>query len=114
MHKWTWMLRAAAAFNLVIGLAGLFAPGAGTSERIVALLVACFGLVYGLISREPERLAPVLWTGVVGKLGVVALLWPEVQAGRAAPGTGWLLLGDMVFTALFLAFLLRRRRGTAG
>ena len=40
-------------------------------------------------------------------MGVVALMLPEVQAGRALPGTGWILLGDGLFTALFLIFLLR-------
>lgn len=108
---WPRMLWSAAAYNLVIGLAGLFAPGANTNARIVALLVACFGLVYAIVARNPARLGQVLWAGVVGKLGVVALLGPEALAGRAAPGTGWILLGDLIFTVLFLAFLLR---GPAG
>ncbi len=104
---WPRMLWAAAAYNLVIGLTGLFAPGADTNARIVALLVACFGLVYAMVARDPARLGQVLWAGVIGKLGVVAQLGPEVLAGRAAPGTGWILLGDLVFTVLFVAFLLK-------
>jgi hypothetical protein len=100
------MLWAAAGYNLLIGLARMIAPGAAVSDRIIALLVACFGLVYGLTARDPLRFAPVLWAGVVGKLGVVALLLPEVQAGRAVPGTGWILLGDGLFTVLFVVFLL--------
>lgn len=107
---WPRMLWAAAAYNLVIGLIGLITPTASTSDRIVALLVACFGLVYGMVARDPVRLGHVLWAGVIGKLGVVALLGPEVLAGRAAPGTGWLLLGDLAFTALFLVFLAKRRQ----
>lgn len=103
---WPRMLGSAAVYNLVIGLAGLFVPGADTNARIVALLVACFGLVYAMVARDPARLRQVLWAGVVGKLGVVALLGPEVLAGLAAPGTGWILLGDLVYTALFLMFLL--------
>lgn len=103
------MLWSAAAYNLVIGLIGLLTPTASTSDRIVALLVVCFGLVYGMVARDPARLGHVLWAGVVGKLGVVALLGPDVLAGRAAPGTGWILLGDLVFTALFLVFLLKNR-----
>jgi hypothetical protein len=99
------MLWAAAAYNLVIGLPGLIL-GTGVTDRIVSLLVACFGLVYGLTARDPLRFAPVLWAGVVGKLGVVALMLPAVQAGTAAPGTGWILLGDAIFTALFMVFLL--------
>lgn len=106
------MLRAAALFNLAVALPS-FAIAPGLPDRIVALMVGCFGLVYALVSREPERLAPVLWAGVIGKLGVVALMGPEVLAGRAVPGTGWILLGDMAFTLAFIAFLLRGRRGAA-
>lgn len=111
---WPRMLWAAAAYNLVIGLGGLFTPGAGPDQRVTALLVACFGLVYALVARDPGGRGAVLWAGVAGKLGVIALVGPEVLAGRAAPGTGWILLGDLVFTALFLAFLLGpgRRRGS--
>ncbi len=113
LRRWQLILAAAAAYNLVIGLAGLLASGAAVPDRIVALLVACFGLVYGLTAREPLRFAPVLWAGVVGKLGVVALLLPLVQAGTAVAGTGWILLGDAVFTAMFVVFLLgpARKRG---
>ena len=104
---WRWMLRGAALYNLVVAVPGLLLA-ASTNDRIVALLVGCFGLVYAMVSRQPARLGPVLWAGVIGKLGVVALLLPEVRAGLAAPGTGWILLGDLAFTAAFLAFLLRR------
>ena len=51
---------------------------------------------------------------VITIIGIlVALLLPEVQAGRAVPGTGLILLGDALFTLLFLVFLLgsaRKRR----
>jgi len=115
MGKWSVMLGAAAAYNLVVALPGLFAAGASVSERIVALLVACFGLLYALISRDPLRLAPALWAGIGGKIGVVTLMWPEVVSGRAVPGTGLILAGDALFTLLFLVFLLRpaRRAQTA-
>lgn len=106
MRKWSVMLGAAAAYNLVVALPGLFVVGASVSERIVALLVGCFGLLYALISRDPLRLAPALWAGIVGKIGVVALMLPEVASGHAVPGTGMILAGDALFTILFLVFLL--------
>ncbi|WP_309621372.1 hypothetical protein [Novosphingobium sp.] len=109
MRFWKAVLWVAAAFNLLVAVPSFFVPGAAVNDRIVALLVGCFGLVYAMVARAPERLGQVLWAGVLGKIGVVALIWPEVQAGRALPGTGWILLGDMVFTALFVVFLLRRR-----
>lgn len=106
MRKWSLILLAAAAYNLMVALPGLFAAGASVSERIVALLVGCFGLLYALIARNPLRLSPALWAGVAGKIGVVALMWPEVIAGRTPPGTGAILAGDALFTLLFVIFLL--------
>ena len=114
MRKWSVMLGAAAAYNVVVALPGLFAVGASISERIVALLVACFGLLYALISRDPQRLAPALWAGIVGKIGVVALMGPEVTSGRAVPATGMILAGDALFTVLFLVFLLGPARRKSG
>jgi hypothetical protein len=110
MKKWSLMLWAAAAFNLLVALPSLFRPGAGVTERIVAVLVGCFGLVYAMVARDPVRLGQVLWAGVIGKLGVIAVMGPEVLAGRAAPGTGWILLGDLLFTVLFVVFLLRANK----
>ena len=107
MRRWSLMLGAAAAYTLVVAVPGLLDPGAPVSSRLVALLVGCFGLLYALVARDPARLAPALWAGVVGKIGVVALMIPEVGAGRAAPGTAAILAGDALFTVLFLAFLLR-------
>lgn len=103
------MLWAAAAYNWLVAVPSFFLPGASVNDRIVALLVGCFGLVYAMVARAPQSLGQVLWAGVIGKLGVVALMLPEVEAGRALPGTGWILLGDGIFTLLFLAFLLRGR-----
>lgn len=110
---WQGVLWAAALYNWLVAVPSFFLPGAAVTDRIVALLVGCFGLVYAMVARAPERLGHVLWAGVAGKVGVVALMWPEVQAGRALPGTGWILLGDAVFTALFLVFLLRGSKRAA-
>jgi len=112
MGKWSVMLGAAAAYNLVVALPGLFAAGASVNERVGALLVGCFGLLYAVISRDPLRLAPALWAGIAGKIGVVALMWPEVAGGTAPAGTGLILAGDAVFTLLFMVFLLGPARRT--
>lgn len=108
-RKWQAFFVAAALYNLVIGLPGLFAAGASTEARLIALFVCCFGLLYGLVARDPVRLGPALWAGVAGKLGVIALMAPGVRAGTAVPGLGWVLAGDALFTLGFLAFLFRRR-----
>jgi hypothetical protein len=110
LAMWRAMLALAALYNLVIGVIALHSPGASVDARIVGLLVACFGAVYALTARDPLRFAPMLWAGVVGKLGVIALVWPQVRAGTAIPGTGMVLAGDALFTLGFLAFLLTRSR----
>lgn len=110
MRGWSGMLWAAAGYNWLVGVPALFMPGAAVADRVVALLVACFGLVYALVARDPLRFAPMLWAGIVGKLGVVALMLPEVTAGRAMPGTGLILAGDAAFTLAFVVFLLWGRR----
>lgn len=106
---WRAFFWVAAVYNLLVGVAGLLRPDAGPMERVVSLLVGCFGIVYALLAREPVRLAPVLWAGLVGKIGVIALLGPEVAAGTVPPATGFLLAGDALFAAGFLAFLLSVR-----
>ena len=110
---WSWLLWAAAAYNWVVALPGLALAGAPVNDRIVALLVCCFGVVYAITARDPARFAPMLWAGIIGKLGIVALLLPAVQAGTAAPGTGLVLSGDALFTVGFLALLFTARRKTA-
>ena len=107
--RWRWFFYAAATYNLVIGGAGLANSAAAVNDRIVGLLVLCFGIVYAIVGRDPARFGPVLWAGIVGKAGIVALLLPDVLAGSAAPGTGAILSGDALFTIGFLVFLLRRR-----
>lgn len=109
---WRGMLWAAAGYNLVVGVPALFTQP-GVSDRVVSLLVSCFGILYALVARWPERLAPALWAGVIGKIGVVALILPEVMAGRAVPGTGAIITGDALFTLGFIVFLLGPARAKA-
>lgn len=106
MDMWQIVLGAAAAYNLVIGGGGLAQAGASRDSRVVSLLVVCFGVVYALVAADPARFGPVLWAGVLGKLGVIALLAPAVRSGELPRMVGWVLAGDALFTAAFLAFLL--------
>lgn len=103
---WAWLLRAAAAYNWLISLPVLVNGALAATERISAVLIAAFGLLYALVARDPARLAPALWAGVAGKLGLVVLLAPAILAGTAAPGTTPVLAGDLLFTIAFLALLL--------
>jgi hypothetical protein len=105
---WPVILWAAAAYNLLIGVPGLFATSANETARVVSLLVCCFGLLYAMVARDPARLGPALWSGVAGKIGVVAIMLPAVISGKLPAAMGVVLAGDLLFALAFLAFLLRR------
>jgi hypothetical protein len=107
-RHWPIILWAAAAYNFLIGVPGLFAVDAGVQARLVSLLVTCFGLLYALIARDPARLGPALWSGVAGKIGVVAIMMPAVLSGKLPAAMGAILAGDALFTVAFLVFLLRK------
>lgn len=108
---WSWMLGAAAAYNWLISLPVLLNSGIAANDKVSAVLVAAFGVLYAIVASNPARLAPALWAGVVGKLGLVVLLAPSIAAGTAAPGMAPVLAGDLLFTAAFLALLLGPNRG---
>ena len=101
-HLFFWV---ATAFNFVIGLAAMLVPEATVDARIVGLLVFGFGLIYLQVARDPLRFAPVLWAGVLGKLGVVGLLGPIEFGSGDNPVTMVVLVGDALFALGFLAFL---------
>lgn len=105
---WRRFFWAAAIFNMLIGLAGMITPGATVDARIIGLLVFGFGVVYYLVARDPLRFAPVLWAGVLGKVGVVALLAPEAFGPNGDPVVAGVLIGDALFAVGFLAFLFTR------
>ena len=108
-RMWRIFFWLAAAYNIGIGGIGLFDPEALSTAMIVSQLVICFGIVYAILATDPLRYAAMLWAGIVGKVGVIAILAPEVQAGITPAGTGIILLGDGLFVIGFLLFLFRHR-----
>lgn len=108
---WNIFFYIAAAYNLVIGLAGMVTPAASVDARIVGLLVLCFGIVYFLVARDPIRFGSVLWAGVVGKAGVVGLLAPQAFGAEGNSLIAGILVGDVLFAIGFLAFLFTRPEG---
>ncbi len=95
----------AAVFGLVLGLAGMLSPEATIDARIIGLLIFSLGIVYFQVAREPLRFAPVLWAGVLCKIGVIALLAPLAFEGGSL--TEPLLAGGLIAEALFaLGFLV--------
>ena len=107
---WRSFFWVASAFNLVVGFAGMAQAEGDTQAMIVALLVACFGVVYALVARDPLRFAPVLIAGIIGKLGVVALLGPANWQAGGDPVIGAVVAGDLLFALGFAWFLLAMRK----
>ena len=89
MKIWRIFMFAAAAFNLLIGVGGLLDP------------------VSTLVATDIERYRPMLWAGVIGKFGVVAMLGPGVVDGNQPAFLGPILVGDAIFAAAFLYLLLK-------
>lgn len=104
---WTAFFWVAAAFNLLIGMAAMISPEATIDARTVGLLVFSFGVVYVLVARDPMRFAPVLWAGVLGKLGIVGLLGPSAFGEGGSGLVAGALVGDALFALGFLAFLFK-------
>lgn len=108
--RWSWMLGAAAAYNLVVAVPALLVPDRAQGDRVTAVLVASFGVLYALIARAPALYGRMLWAGVLGKAGILAILLPAILDGRAPGATGYVLAGDALFTIGFLALLLGPQR----
>ncbi|MCK0127453.1 hypothetical protein [Erythrobacter sp. F6033] len=105
---WPIFFWSAALFNFLIGLSGMLAPVPSVDERIIGLLVFCFGVVYAVVARNPLRYAAVLWAGVIGNLGVVGLMAQGVLNGEGGILGIIILSIDLVFAIGFLAFLITR------
>lgn len=109
------LFNAAALFNLAAGIPLLVSPGfmagllalqitpAGTLfMQLTALAIAGFGVIYGLIARDPLRHRPYILLGVglkIGFVGFVCTYWFLGHIGTLLPA---LAAGDVIFSILFL------------
>ncbi|MEP3050783.1 MAG: hypothetical protein ABJP48_13555 [Erythrobacter sp.] len=100
--------------SLIVGLAGMLSPEATIDARIIGLLIFGFGIVYFHVAREPLRYGPVLWAGILTKVGVIALLAPQVFGPSINPLFAGVLIAFGVFAFGFLIFLLTKIEGSAG
>lgn len=108
---WRTFFWLAASYNFVIGLLVFVAAAWGSAEAINGVLIFCFGIVYALMARDPQRFAPVLLAGIVGKAMVVAMLGPPNWWGGGDPTVGVIVAGDLFFASGFVLFLVRGRVG---
>ncbi|MEZ5680577.1 MAG: hypothetical protein R3E14_04695 [Erythrobacter sp.] len=109
LGRWRVFFWIAAVYNLLIGLGAFLDVPWGSAEAINGVLIFCFGIIYALVAREPERFAPVLVAGILGKAMVVAMLGPPNWFGEGGAAIGAIVFGDLVFALGFAAFLLKRR-----
>ncbi len=121
MAGWRWFFWVATVFNFVAGLPLLLAPGAMMTSlgvevppdllfhRFTGLLVVCFGGLYALVAQDAVRFRPLVWLGIVGKAGVVALFTEAYMNGRVPFSLYAVSLGDLAFIAGFAGFLWATR-----
>lgn len=110
MSGWRVFFWIAAVNNLVVGTIAFLAAAWGSPEAMGGVLIACFGIVYGMVARDPLRFAPVLWAGIVGKLMVVAMLGPRNWQAGGDPVVGAIVAGDLAFAIGFALFLWTHRK----
>ena len=126
MKDWQIFFWAAAFFNFAIGTPLFISPETmvamtGTVEtadpsllKVTGALILCFGIVYAIVGGDPKRYRPVVWAGLVGKLGIAYVYLPDWFQGTIPFATTLIVLMDMAFIAAFLYFLLRPARKTSG
>ncbi|MFM9865877.1 MAG: hypothetical protein ACKVRO_19965 [Micropepsaceae bacterium] len=117
MKGWRLFFWVALGFNLLAGLPLLLAPDLMMTSlgvpvpadllfhRVTGLLVACFGVLYAFVAHDAVRFRPLVWLGIVGKGGVVALFTEAYVSGRIPFQAYAVSLGDLAFVAGFILFL---------
>jgi hypothetical protein len=126
MKDWQIFFWAAAFFNFAIGAPLFISPEmmvglTGTVEsvdpalmKVTGALVLCFGIVYAIVGGDPARYRPVVWAGLIGKLGIAYVYLPDWFEGTIPFGTTLIVLMDLAFIAAFVYFLLRPTRKKVG
>ena len=107
---WKAFFWVASVYNLLIGLGAFLDARWGSSDAIGAVLIFCFGIVYALVARDPQRFAPTLIAGILGKAMVVAMLAPQNWFGNGDGMFGLIVAGDLLFTIGFAWFLITELR----
>lgn len=119
---WRLFFWASTVFNLLAGLPLLLAPDLMMTSlsvevpadplfhRFTGLLVVCFGGLYALVAQDAVRFRPLVWLGIAGKAGVVALFTEAYTSGRVPFSLYAISLGDVAFIAGFVAFLAATRQ----
>ena len=112
------LFRCAAVFNWIaaavllapLGIASQLGakpvPAGGPFEAIMVAAIAVFGVGYWWVAQAPRENLSIVKIGLLGKLAVVAIVYFYTWFGVANLTLAALASGDLVFSALFGAFLL--------
>lgn len=121
MTAWRVLFTIAALTNIAVGLAFLTSaatllptlrmemPANPVFLQLTGAFILLFGVAYGIVARDPARQRVIVLLGAVGKVIAVLIVGVATMSGQASPAFLARLSGDLVFAALFTAFLLRTR-----
>lgn len=99
-----------AASSTVAERLGVTGPGAPFAIFMIGMMIAVFGVGYAIVARDPARNRALVWIGIIGKSGAVAIGAAQYAAGALPFSTFTLSMGDAVFAALFALFLWKGPR----
>lgn len=78
----------------------------GPFEQIALMAIALFGLGYWMVARDTGANRGIVVLGLIGKLGVVAILFGHYFLGGDVNfNLAGLSLGDLIYSILFFQFL---------
>ncbi len=119
----SWVLRAAAVYNIVFGtlvvlfplaffrIAGLAEPNYPEIWQCVGMIVGVYGVGYWIAATDPMRHWPIVLVGFLGKvLGPIGFL-QAAAAGRFPWVFGWInVTNDLIWWIPFAIILVRAKR----
>lgn len=125
-HSHRPLFLAAAAWNILVGAAALafrpfavelfYGPAALTDDLLARLTwgdfwinVILLGLGYYIVSRDTSKNHGLVRLGILGKLGVAAIVTHRYLTGLARPALLLPAAVDLIFAILFITFLIDRR-----
>jgi hypothetical protein len=107
---WNWIAASTFLFGAsLMSAMGISSPIDGLGKQLFCMMVAVFGLGYYLVARDLSLNRGIVILGIVGKLGVVALIIGNVVAGRVQFAFAVPILVDALFVILFAQFLRNYR-----
>jgi len=91
-------------------LAGLPLPGPRIYTTLLAYFVALFGCAYAWLACQPNIDRPLVAFSAIGKAGAFAVIFYSWVVGAIAARCVVAAMGDLIFAALFILWLVAARR----